>query len=695
MANSAGAIGGPPLTGGNQIPAIGSGGGGGPVYIGAAPADSYYLLWSADGRLTNSKVFPGPIVSTSTGSPPVDTTYLWQDDSTSPAVIKYYNPGTSTWVAITTSVINIYNGSGVPSSGLGANGEYYINTSNGDFYNKSGGAWTYLLNLRGPTGASIVPRGPWSNLTTYNVNDIVGYAGDSYIAILTSTNVAPDTDPTKWTLLIAGDKNTLLNSSTDTTPNYLSNKLDASATFTWTTTTPGGNEKSKINLASAAANKFLASPDGSSGVPTARSIVNADLPDTGVAAGSYTNPNITLNSKGVVTSISNGTGGGGGSGGGIGIGGAACTTFGPGYQLAVGNAAYIPAPLLDDNSSGDTMSGYNGSLIGNYNKVTTYTTNMVARWLCNETSGLTLHDSVSTPTNDLTISGAATFGTDTNAAFWNPNTSRNATTSAAILTGTGSYSIEFLVKSPTISGIVSSRVVISQGVSTAPVFEIGKTGGTPDGIWFATGKLSGGGTWNINTSKSYSSDVLLHGILSYDSTAQIIYLYLNGVLEGSATVSGGRKSSTSETIYAASDSTAPGSTSSIFTRSIYYLAIYSQYLTSTDVQNHYNELVGSADRAGTTLLDLGAYGFSGASSIALTRGWANTGTEVCEYSTDGTTWTNIFTNTISNSGVFTFSQLTTTVSLGIGTWRYLRYSLKDTGGGVIPNRAAITDFRVI
>lgn len=47
----------------------------------------------------------------------------------------------------------ILNGSGVPSSGLGSNDDYYINNDNGDLYYKSGGAWAVITNLQGPTGA--------------------------------------------------------------------------------------------------------------------------------------------------------------------------------------------------------------------------------------------------------------------------------------------------------------------------------------------------------------------------------------------------------------------------------------------------------------------------------------------------------------------------------------------------------------
>lgn len=58
-------------------------------------------------------------------------------------------------------------------------------------------------------------------------------------------------------------------------------------------------------LVSQSANLFFASPNGSSGTPTFRGILNNDLPDSGVTGGSYNT--LTVNSKGVVTSASNTT----------------------------------------------------------------------------------------------------------------------------------------------------------------------------------------------------------------------------------------------------------------------------------------------------------------------------------------------------------------------------------------------------
>lgn len=46
-----------------------------------------------------------------------------------------------------------YDGVGVPSGGIGVDGDYYLRTSNGDVYEKAGGVWGVTGNIKGPAGA--------------------------------------------------------------------------------------------------------------------------------------------------------------------------------------------------------------------------------------------------------------------------------------------------------------------------------------------------------------------------------------------------------------------------------------------------------------------------------------------------------------------------------------------------------------
>ena len=43
-----------------------------------------------------------------------------------------------------------FDGSGAPAGGLGNNDDYYLDTSNGDVYLKSGGSWSIVGNIEGP-----------------------------------------------------------------------------------------------------------------------------------------------------------------------------------------------------------------------------------------------------------------------------------------------------------------------------------------------------------------------------------------------------------------------------------------------------------------------------------------------------------------------------------------------------------------
>jgi hypothetical protein len=60
------------------------------------------------------------------------------------------------------------NGTGVPSSSLGSNGDFYLDLDNSDVYNKISGAWVWVANIRGATGA----QGPAG---VYTIENMTGW----------------------------------------------------------------------------------------------------------------------------------------------------------------------------------------------------------------------------------------------------------------------------------------------------------------------------------------------------------------------------------------------------------------------------------------------------------------------------------------------------------------------------------------
>ena len=70
-----------------------------------------------------------------------------------------------------------YNGNAAPAVGLGANNDYYVNNTNGNYYQKQAGAWVQLGNLTGPAGAA----GSKWYIGAGAPNDAAGLNGDNYL----------------------------------------------------------------------------------------------------------------------------------------------------------------------------------------------------------------------------------------------------------------------------------------------------------------------------------------------------------------------------------------------------------------------------------------------------------------------------------------------------------------------------------
>lgn len=80
----------------------------------------------------------------------------------------------------------IYSAPGAPSGGLGVNTDFYVNETNGDFYLKVAGVWVLQGNLTGPqgpigfTGATGAPGSVWRNGSGVPSNGL-GINGDFYL----------------------------------------------------------------------------------------------------------------------------------------------------------------------------------------------------------------------------------------------------------------------------------------------------------------------------------------------------------------------------------------------------------------------------------------------------------------------------------------------------------------------------------
>src|SRR6185312_9210440 len=305
MANSSGVIGGPDLNSGIMVPATGGGGGGGGATVPALAGDTPVLLWTADSRPTNAQVFPGPTIFGT--SAPTNTAYYWGDTTTSPSVLKYYDPTLSTWIQFNGSGgVTLLNGSGAPTS-TPANGTYYIDVgggaTNGQFWQYQSGTWVLLTTIAGAAGASVTGLGAWASGTSYVVNDLVSYGGGSYLAVASSTGVTPGTDPTKWMQIAAPFPYTLLVDGSDTTPGTLAVKLPDNGFFAWSIGSSGGNETYNLTISAQSANTFLCGPaSGSAAAPTFRSLTTADIPS--LAASKITTGQISLAQGGTAADLS-------------------------------------------------------------------------------------------------------------------------------------------------------------------------------------------------------------------------------------------------------------------------------------------------------------------------------------------------------------------------------------------------------
>ena len=98
------------------------------------------------------------------------------------------------WVGSTAGLdLNtIRSGSGAPASGLGANGDFYINTTAATLYGpKTGGSWGNRVSLTGPTGAQ-GPQGPQGLQGIQGIQGLPGPQGPANGTAVLSGSGVPD-----------------------------------------------------------------------------------------------------------------------------------------------------------------------------------------------------------------------------------------------------------------------------------------------------------------------------------------------------------------------------------------------------------------------------------------------------------------------------------------------------------------------
>ena len=101
------------------------------------------------------------------------------------------------------STMNFLSGSGVPSNDIGASGDVYLNSVNGDLYKKSSSTWSVVANLKGlkgdtgSTGATGASGATWLFGASAPISN-QGKSGDFYLN--TTTYDIYNRGTSSWTL---------------------------------------------------------------------------------------------------------------------------------------------------------------------------------------------------------------------------------------------------------------------------------------------------------------------------------------------------------------------------------------------------------------------------------------------------------------------------------------------------------------
>lgn len=135
----------------------------GDLYVNTGTADVYSKsggVWSTNLNIRGTQGLAGSRQYAGAGAPNsglgVDGDFYLQAPGN-----NYYNKAAGAWTLVAnfsgaagTNGNVTYSGSTAPSNALGANGDYYINSTTQDYYVKASGTWGIIMNLKGSNGAN-------------------------------------------------------------------------------------------------------------------------------------------------------------------------------------------------------------------------------------------------------------------------------------------------------------------------------------------------------------------------------------------------------------------------------------------------------------------------------------------------------------------------------------------------------------
>jgi hypothetical protein len=172
----------------------------------------------------------------------------------------------------------IYTGAGSPSGGLGIDGDFYINVTTGDYYQKSGGLWLLKGNLVGPQG----PTG--SNGTSVFFNSINCSANQFLNSYNNATHLASCATPLNTAQITNADNGeSLISSKFNATETKLMSLRNQSAYVNWNhnTTSITPSFQFKINSKTCGANSAITTLSNSSDSTCTSSLLTSINSQTG------------------------------------------------------------------------------------------------------------------------------------------------------------------------------------------------------------------------------------------------------------------------------------------------------------------------------------------------------------------------------------------------------------------------------